>query len=167
MNGFEQLASDYQAYQQACAELFEDWQPAAACPVVANRQRQQLDRAALQAQLNALGPAEGWLLLTDRRLSFKQENIGELPATPLEAELYADGQSIRLRTLDDGQWLWVSTRLSRCEAGQATHLATALAHLSVKQGVARLHYQQLWCRNAEGRLHIEDAVFTGFQEFQG
>lgn len=164
MSNYQQLLDDYQGYAQASPGLFGDkWQPCALKPVRVERTRQELDCAGLLAELKSLGAVDGWLLLTDQKLVLQQQTVESLDRLLLAGELYQSGRSLRVRQLSAGQWLLVTTCIEAAEAAQATHVAIAVTQLASAEGVGSLEYAQLWCRNEQGRLHIEDAVFNGFQ----
>lgn len=159
----QNLLKDYQCYREACSLLLNGWQPAEARPVSIKQSRQILTETELQQALMALGELEGWLLLTDQRIILKKQIIGALTTWVVAAELYKNGQSIRVRQLEDANWLMLITEIEPVKADQsATHLAIGVNHLAAEESLGQLEYQQLWCRDEQGRLSIEDAVFTGF-----
>lgn len=159
----QHLLSDYQGYREVCATLLDGWQPAPASSVVVSRHRQELDTAELQQALIALGPVQGWLLLTDQRITLNNQSVAATDKLILSAELYKDGNSIRVRQLGSEHWLLLTSSIQSDDTGQqGTHIATSVNHLAVDPLLGELEYQQLWCRDELGRLHVEDAVFTGF-----
>lgn len=163
MSNYQQLISDYDAYTQACPALFGDqWRPAGLQSVVVERTRQELHRAGLQQALVQLGQVEGWMLLSDERLVLQQQVVTPADSLVLSAELYQEGRSVRVRQLHGNRWLLVTTCIVPANDQSGTHLATPLTHLANEPRLGRLEYQQLWSRNEQGRLYIEDAVFTGF-----
>lgn len=163
MNSLQQVLNDYQNYAQTCANLLKGWQPAGARAVKLERSRQELDGPALQQTLQQAGPVQGWLLLASERVVLNNQPVSTLGSRLLAADLYAGGVSLRIRELDDKQWLLVRLQINECEPEQASHLAIAVSHLAAEEGVKKLAYQQLWCQNPHGHLHIDDAVFTGFE----
>lgn len=163
MNSLQQLLNDYQSYAQTCANLLNGWQPAAARAVKLVRSRQELDGPALQQALQQAGPVQGWLLLSSERVVLNNEQVSTLGSRLLAADLYAGTESLRVRELDDNKWLLLRLQINECEPEQASHLAIAVSHLAAEENIKKLAYQQLWCQNPQGRLHIDDAVFTGFE----
>ncbi|NLY14983.1 MAG: hypothetical protein GXZ05_01210 [Gammaproteobacteria bacterium] len=163
MSNYQQLISDYDAYTQVCPALFgEQWRPASLQSVVVERTRQELDRTGLQQALGQLGDVEGWMLLSDQRIVLQQQAASPEDSLVLSAELYQEGRSVRVRQLHGNRWLLVTTCIVPDSGQSGTHLATQITHLANEPGLGRLEYQQLWSRNEQGRLYIEDAVFTGF-----
>lgn len=159
----QNLLKDYQRYRETCSQLLNGWQPAEAQPVNIKHSRQTLTETELQQALMALGELEGWLLLTDQRIILKKQGIEAFTSWVVAAELYKNGQSIRVRQLEDANWLMLITEIEPVKADQsATHLAIGVNHLAAEESLGQLEYQQLWCRDEQGRLSIEDAVFTGF-----
>lgn len=163
MSHFQQLLTDYTAIRQASSNLFSGWQPSAVKPVQVQRQKQQVNARDLHTALSQLGVVQGWLLITEQCLTLNNQPIPTLQSRILSAEFSHGNSSFRVRELGADRWLLLTTTITETDAAQATHLMTRLSHLATETSLGKLHYQQLWCRNSQGRLHIEDAVFIGFQ----
>ncbi|ART83449.1 hypothetical protein CBP31_13125 [Oceanisphaera profunda] len=164
MRCFQHLLSDYQTYREAFAtSLFKDWQPAPVALVTLSRHRQELNATELQQALIALGSVQGWLLLTDQRIALNNQQVEQTDKLILSADLYKEGQSIRVRQLNNDNWLLLTSSIEAVESNQqGTHIATTIKHMAAEPQLGELEYQQLWCRDEQGRLHVEDAVFVGF-----
>lgn len=158
-----QTLDDYQAMRKACSEILNGWQPADLVPVSVDRSRQILNRDELTESLQAFARAQGWVLFTDRRVVLPAEAPPDWKGTVLNAELYLDELSIRVIRRNQDQWLWVQTRLRQAGEAEATHLGAEVVHQSVDPDAGQLCYRQLWCRDGQDRLRVEDAVFQGFK----
>lgn len=164
MTDYSRLMGDYGAMMAASEHLFSGWKPAPAKAVKVIRLQRLLTRNELsEALTQCTEGAQGWVLLSDRKVVLNGQPVPEFEERLLSGELYHADKSIRITPAGVSQWLWVQTSVEESNVSESTHLATRLTQEATDPSLGKLHYRQLWLRDEQGRLRVEDAVFEGFQ----
>lgn len=164
MTNLKQAQQDYTAATEALMALEAGLELNPLQPVTVGVETELLNGNAVAECYKSLPEnAQGWLLFPSN-LCVLPRDRDRLPDQPLlQAELYANGQSITLRHQGHQKWHKATIQITASDSDAATHLAEKVQQLSVNQQLQKLNYQKLWQLQEEGSPKLAMSCFTGFE----
>lgn len=164
MTNLKQAQQDYTAAAEALLALEAGLELKPMQPVVVCVETEQLSRNSVSDSIQSLAHnAQGWLLYPSHICVLPRDRE-QLPDQPLlQAELFANEQSITLRHLGHQKWHKTTVQITASDSDAATHLAEDVQQLSVNQQLQKLNYQKLWQIQEEGSPKLAMSCFTGFE----